>query len=167
VVQIGGIAPHLAQEADFIVGELRQPLMAIAVAIGKELRQRQIHCPGDLGQRIQRWDGVAVFNPRQVAAQQARALFDVALGHASLEPEIADGLADIHRRATNSMPRLNGNLKDACIVTRVVPSGKWKFLAFSLALVSRMVPGKGTASATPLKAAEIRALARDGTFPES
>jgi hypothetical protein len=51
------------------------------------------------------------------------------------------------------MPRLNGNLKDACIVTRGVPSGKWKFLAFQSKVFSRMFCtdfvrflGKGAAS---------------------
>src|SRR5712692_1377218 len=79
VVQIRRIPAHLAQEADFIVGELRQPLTAVGVAFGKELRQGQIHRPGYLGERVQRRDGVAVLNPRQVAAQQARTLFDVTL----------------------------------------------------------------------------------------
>src|ERR1700731_3031245 len=38
------------------------------------------------------------------------------------------------------MPK--SRFKDGCIVTRVVPSGKWKFLASSRLLVSRMFFGK-------------------------
>jgi len=47
--------------------------------LGEELRERQLHGAGDLGQRIERWDGVTVFNPREIAAQQAGAFFDIAL----------------------------------------------------------------------------------------
>jgi hypothetical protein len=39
---------------------------------------------------------MAVLHTRQIAAQQAGALFNVALRHASLQTEITDGLADIH-----------------------------------------------------------------------
>src|ERR1700728_1232012 len=46
IVQIRGIAPHLAKEADFIVGELWQPLVSVAVSLGEELGQGQIHGPG-------------------------------------------------------------------------------------------------------------------------
>jgi hypothetical protein len=86
--------------------------MAVAVAFGEKLRQGQIHGPGNLGERIERWDGVAVLHPRQVSAQKASAFLDVALGHAALEPEITDGLADIHRHATNSA--LKRNSKKRC-----------------------------------------------------
>src|SRR6202140_5318267 len=74
---------------------------------------------------------MTVLDPREVTAQQAGALFNITLRHASLKAEVADGLADIHRCATNSISRLNAktDCKKRCsIVTRLVPSGKWKFL---------------------------------------
>jgi hypothetical protein len=42
------------------------------------------------------------FSTGQVAAQQAGALFDVALGHAFLQPVVSDGLADVHRESTKA-----------------------------------------------------------------
>jgi hypothetical protein len=41
---------------------------------------------------------MAVFDAREVAAKKTGAFFDIALGHALLKPEVADGLADIHGR---------------------------------------------------------------------
>jgi hypothetical protein len=50
---------------------------------------------------------VAVLYARQVAAEKTGAFFNVPLGHASLEPETANGLTDIHKHATCSIPRLD------------------------------------------------------------
>src|ERR1019366_4027988 len=82
---------------DFIIGKLRQTLGAVAMAgFGEELRQRELHGTGNLRERVERRDGVAVFHARQVAAQKSGSLFDVALRHTFLQPVVADGLADIH-----------------------------------------------------------------------
>jgi hypothetical protein len=71
--------------------------MAVCVPLRKKLRERQIHRAGDLGERVKRRNGMPILYAGQVAAQQARALFDVALRHASLQPVIPDSLANIHR----------------------------------------------------------------------
>ncbi len=98
VVQIGGVAADLAEEADFIFGKLWQPFRAVTVTrFREELRQRQFHRSSDFGKRVEGGDGVSIFYARQVATQKSRALFDIALGHAFLQPVVADGLADIHR----------------------------------------------------------------------
>jgi hypothetical protein len=46
------------------------------------------------------------------------------LGHASLQPVVSDGLADVHRESNQNRPPWM-----SCIVTRVVPSGKRNFVA--------------------------------------
>src|SRR5574341_1402865 len=98
VVEVGGVAPHLAEEAHLVLAELRQVAGVAVVArlVGEELRQRQLHGAGDLGQGVERGNGVAVLHPRKIAAQQARTLLDVALRHAPLQAEASDGLANIH-----------------------------------------------------------------------
>src|SRR5580698_3214505 len=63
----------------------------------KELRQRKFHRPSDLRKGVERRDSVAVLHSRQVAAQQACALFYVALGHTFPQPVISDRLTDVHR----------------------------------------------------------------------
>src|SRR6202034_781635 len=99
VIEVGGIAANLAQEADFVVGKLRQSLGAVGVArFGEELRERDLHGAGDFRKRVERRDGVAVLYARKVAAQQASALFDVSLRHAFLQPVVSDGLADVDGR---------------------------------------------------------------------
>ncbi len=123
VVKTYGVAPNLAEEAEFIIRQLGKPLATIAVpGFREELRKRQLHRACDLGQCVERRDGMPVLHPRQIAAQQAGALFNVSLGHPSMQPEVPDGFADIHRK--NFQVRLPWMAR---IVTRVVPSGKWKF----------------------------------------
>jgi hypothetical protein len=41
---------------------------------------------------------MSVFHTREVAAQQAGALFDVALGHTFLQAVVSDGLAYVHNQ---------------------------------------------------------------------
>src|ERR1700730_9868328 len=125
VVQADGVAANLAQEADFVVGELGKIFRAFGVSgFGEELRQSDFHGTGNFGQGIERGDGVSVFHSREVAAQQAGTFFDVALGHASLQTIVSDGLADVHRKSNQNRPPWM-----CCIVTRVVPSGKRNFVA--------------------------------------
>src|ERR1700686_4535755 len=72
VVQTSGVAADLTEEAHFVIGKLRQSLGTVAVAgFGEKLRQRKFHGAGDLGESVERRDGVAVFDARQVAAQKA------------------------------------------------------------------------------------------------
>src|SRR5439155_7535105 len=124
VVKTYGVAPNLAEEAEFIIRQLGKPLATIAVpGFREELRKRQLHRACDLGQCVERRDGMPVLHPRQIAAQQAGALFNVALGHPPMQPEVPDSFADIHRK--NFQVRLPWMAR---IVTRVVPSGKWKFI---------------------------------------
>jgi hypothetical protein len=51
------------------------------------------------------------------------------LGHASLQPVVSDGLADVHRESNQNRPPWM-----CCIVTRVVPSGKRNFVALQLVM---------------------------------
>src|SRR5450432_4711052 len=80
------------------------------------MRQRALHGPGYFRQRVERRDGVSTFYAGEIAAQQAGALFDVALRHPPLQPETSDCDPNIHAQ------------ESACIVTRVVPDGKQKFM---------------------------------------
>src|ERR1700757_4534087 len=80
VIQIHGITTDLVQEADFIFGKWRKVLAAaIANMVGKKLAERKVHGAGNFGKRVQRWDGVAVFYARKIAAQKPGALFNVTL----------------------------------------------------------------------------------------
>ena len=49
-------------------------------AVVEELVERDFHRPGQLFERLDRRDGVSVFDARDVAAEQTGALFNVALG---------------------------------------------------------------------------------------
>lgn len=66
------------------------------VAIGEEVRQRDVHGGSDFGERVERGDGVAVLYARQIAAQQPSTFFDIALRHALLQAIIADRLTNVH-----------------------------------------------------------------------
>src|SRR5262249_34710737 len=99
VVETGGIAADLAQEAGFVVRELGQAFGTVAVIrVREKLRKGQLHGSGNFRKCIERRDGVSVFDARQIAAKQAGALFEVALRHSFLEPVVSDRLADIHGR---------------------------------------------------------------------
>src|SRR5579863_4264284 len=92
VIQADGVAADLAEEADFVVGELRQAFATVGVSgFGEELRERQLHGSGDFRKRVERRDSVAVFHARKIATQQAGALLDIALGHSFLQPVVPDG----------------------------------------------------------------------------
>ena len=79
LVQIRGVAPDLRQKTQLVVGEILRVHLAGQCVAGEELRDGQVEGVGDLGQRIQRGHGVAVFHARKIAAQQAGSLFDVSL----------------------------------------------------------------------------------------
>jgi hypothetical protein len=48
-------------------------------AVVEELIEGHFHCPGQLLESLDCWDGVAVFDARNIAPEQAGALFDVTL----------------------------------------------------------------------------------------
>ena len=97
VIQARSVAADLAEEAQFILGKLRQALGAIAVpGIGKELGERNLHGAGDFRKGVQRRNGVTILHAGEVAPQQAGTLFDIALGHPLLQPVASDALTDIH-----------------------------------------------------------------------
>ena len=56
----------------------------------------QVERCGDLGERVEGWNGVAVLNSGEVAAQEAGFLFDVALREAFLQAEGANRGANFH-----------------------------------------------------------------------
>src|SRR5467141_2864037 len=62
---------------------------------------------------------MAVFYSRKIAAQQAGAFLNVALGHAFLQPVVSNGLADVYGGEHD---------KDACIVITSESSGKRKLV---------------------------------------
>src|SRR5580693_7710134 len=71
VVEAYGVAADLAEEADLVIGKLGQPFGSVAVTgFGEELRERKLHGPRDLGECVERRDGVAVLHPRKITAQQ-------------------------------------------------------------------------------------------------
>src|SRR5450631_3985837 len=85
VIQAARVAADLAQEAEIVVRELGQGLRPVAVArLGEEMGKRALHGSGDFRQSVKRWDGVSIFYAGEIAAQQAGALFNVALRHPSL-----------------------------------------------------------------------------------
>ena len=96
LVQVHGVAANLGQKAHFLVGELPQVGLFALRLVGEELRDGQIERARNLRQRVQRRHRMAVLDARKIAAQQARFLFDVALGKPFLQPESADGGADLH-----------------------------------------------------------------------
>src|SRR5215831_4910165 len=54
VVESDRVAANLAEEADFVIGELRQCPRAVAVSrLGKELREGKLHGAGDLRKRVE------------------------------------------------------------------------------------------------------------------
>src|SRR6185312_13447119 len=54
IVQIGRIAPYLAQETHLVFAQWRKVLrVAIAVIVVEELAQRNIHGAGNFGKRVQ------------------------------------------------------------------------------------------------------------------
>ena len=63
-LRLVGVAADLAEEANFVVGELREAFIAVGVSgLGEELRERKFHCAGNFCKRVERRNGVSVFNP--------------------------------------------------------------------------------------------------------
>src|SRR5262249_2900972 len=95
------VAANLVEEADLIFGQPRQAAcVSIGGIVSKELTNGEIQSVSNLGQRVQRGDGVAVFNPRKIAAQKTCTLLDVALRHSFLQSVCPDGRANIHSEAS-------------------------------------------------------------------
>ena len=63
---------------------------------GKEISEGNFHGLGDLGQGLERWNGVAVFDARKIAAEQAGAALNVTLRKAALAAIGFDDFADVY-----------------------------------------------------------------------
>src|SRR5215467_6283355 len=85
VVEIRGVAADLGEEAEFVIRKLGKSFRSVVVAgLGEEVRERKLHGSRDFREGVEGRHGMAVFDPRQVTAEKAGALFDVALRHAFL-----------------------------------------------------------------------------------
>jgi hypothetical protein len=85
--------------------------LAVQGVLGEELGDGQVECLGDLGEGIERGDGVAVFYAREIAAQQASLLFDVSLREAFLQAVTADRCPNFHHGSPESHAPLEINFR--------------------------------------------------------
>jgi hypothetical protein len=69
----------LGEEAEFLVSELMRVELVPKGIIGKKLSNGHVERKSDLGQGIERGDGMAVLNPGKIAAQESGFLLDIAL----------------------------------------------------------------------------------------
>lgn len=95
--EVGGVALDLGEEVDFALVQGEAGHLANGL-VGEELAEGKLQGTGDLLQGLEGRDGVAVFYARKIAAEQAGALFNIALRHTALKAELADGDADVDRR---------------------------------------------------------------------
>src|SRR5262249_39364555 len=88
------------KEANFVLRKLAKGFLRLAVArcfgVGEKVRQRNVHGFSDFGERFERRHGMAVFDAREVAAQQACAALDVALRQSALAAIGLDNFSDVH-----------------------------------------------------------------------
>ena len=96
----GAVALDLAEEAQFVLGKLAQHFLGVAIArrfgAGEKVGQADLHGFGNLRQRLQRRHGMAVLHAGEIAAQQARAAFDIALRKPALSAVTANHLTDVN-----------------------------------------------------------------------
>ena len=97
---VGAVFFDFGKKADLVFGEFAQHFLGFAVArrfrSGEKIGQGHVHGFGNLGKRLERRHGVAVFHAREVAAQQARAAFDIALRQSPLAAIRANHFSDIY-----------------------------------------------------------------------
>ena len=86
----------MVSPASAVPSEAARFAVAGGVAAGKEVRQGNLHSLGNFREGLQRGDGVAVFDPRQIATQQAGAALDVALRQSSVRTIRFDDFADVN-----------------------------------------------------------------------
>lgn len=80
IVKTRGVAANLIQEAYLIIGQLRKVLVPVLRnTISEKLSERDIHRAGNLSQRVERWNGVSVFDAGKIAAKKPGAFLDVPL----------------------------------------------------------------------------------------
>ena len=53
VVEVGGVAPDLREEAELVVGKLLRLELASQRIFGEQLCERKLECSGDLGESVQ------------------------------------------------------------------------------------------------------------------
>ncbi len=98
----GGVLLDFRKEANFVLREFTQRFLCFAVAgrlcTGEKVGERNVHGLGDFGKGFERRHGVAVFDARKVAAQQARAALDISLRKAALAAIALDDFPDVHSR---------------------------------------------------------------------
>src|SRR5258708_25735574 len=94
----GAVFFDLRQEANFVLRELSQRFLSFTVArrfrAREKVRQRDVHGFRDFGERFERWNGVPVFDARQVTTKEPGAALDVALRQATLAPISPDHFSD-------------------------------------------------------------------------
>jgi len=61
-IEVCGIATYLSEEAKLFVGEFLRVQFAVQRVFCEELGDRQIESLGDLGKRVERRNGVSVFD---------------------------------------------------------------------------------------------------------
>src|SRR5207302_1859107 len=97
LVQVNGILSSTAPRAAVgrsLFEKVRDAKRLIAVI--KQLIQRDFKSPRHLLQRFNGWDCVAIFDARNVAAQQPRSLFDISLGELFIFAQLAQTITDYH-----------------------------------------------------------------------
>jgi len=96
----GAVFFYFGEEADFVLAEFAEHLLGFFIArslgAGEKIGEGDFHGFRDFRERLERGNGVAVFDAREVAAQQAGLLLDVALGEPLLQTVRADGGANLH-----------------------------------------------------------------------
>ena len=94
---MGGIFLDLSEKFDFVLAEVEGRNLFDDLVFGEKLGKLEVEGAGYFLQGFERGHGVAVFDARKIAAEEAGALFDVALGHLLLQAEVADGGTDVSR----------------------------------------------------------------------
>ena len=91
---------NFSEEANFVLGKFAEHFLCFLVArrfsSREKVCQRNFHGFGNLGECLEGRDGVAILDAREIAADQAGAALDVALGKASLAAIGFDDFADVH-----------------------------------------------------------------------
>jgi len=95
----GAVLFDFGEKADFVLAEFAEHLLGFFVArgfgAGEKVGERNFHGFGNLRESFERRNGVAVFDAREVAAEEAGAALDVALGKAALAAVGFDDFADV------------------------------------------------------------------------
>ena len=95
----GAVFFDFGEEADFVLAEFAEHLLGFFIArslgAGEKIGEGDFHGFCDFRERLERGNGVTVFDAREVAAEEAGAALDVALGKAALAAVGFDDFADV------------------------------------------------------------------------